>query len=253
MWIPLALAVLGALQANTLEQPVLLPGEAWSFGASEEALLCERAEYLSLPGSLQGLRLPVLQLAYAGGLWQPCDAARPLVHVRHYADEAGLPGELLREALVTTVLVPQGIFYRNDLELKLLELDLPWRNLSSGWFSIEGMGDGTCQLMWGEGTGGDGYSCVRREGSWRTIPSDLGLQASWVDLPQPQLQIQRLSDGRIELDWSPFNPELDYKVEFSPDAQNWNLLETVAQPPLLLDPEQLSPGPHLYRVRSLLP
>jgi hypothetical protein len=253
MWIPLTLAVLGALQANMLEQPVFSPGEVWSFGASEQSLLCERADYLSLPGSLQSLQLSVLQMAYAGGLWQPCEEARPLVHVCHYADNGGLPGELLREALVPAELTPQGIFYRNDLELQLLELDLPWRNLSSGWFSIEGMGDGSCQLMWGEGSGGDGYSCVRREGIWRTIPSDLALRASWVDLPSPSLQIQSLADGRMELAWSPSSPDFDYLVEYSPDGSGWSLLQTVNQSPLILDPEQVAPGVHLFRVRCLLP
>lgn len=92
-----------------------------------------------------------------------CTRAADDTYVRLYTDNAGEPGTMVHDEVVSTPGIDEGVFYEETGELfSLVRYDITLAapvDLASGWISVGPMGDDPCEPYWiSARSGGDGVS-----------------------------------------------------------------------------------------------
>jgi hypothetical protein len=222
------------------EQPLIPADGPWSFGNSELSRGYWRAERVQLPAPATVLAFSVLQLTRpgGGGAWQPCAEDPQPLELRIHAVDGLHPGPLLESRQLLAQATLEDTRYGNGWPTLRLEIPLdPPLEAGSVWLALSGSGDPDCMLLWGAGSGGDGFSRVDRGLGWELVPYDLNLELSTPTCEAPQQLALQWFGSWISLQWAAVPEAVDYRVEQAPEmigpwtvlghsqgATRWNLL-----------------------------
>ncbi|MCH2147375.1 MAG: hypothetical protein MK073_06125, partial [Phycisphaerales bacterium] len=157
-----------------------MPGsEDWFAGTSAsdaiQGIDYKRSEFIDVE-SISTLRVFGIQLRFDAKEyeWYTCDADFTF-NVRNYADDEGLPGDLIEEHLdIYATKIETGILYGGVYELIQWEIELPLVNVEH--LSVQSASEGLdCWFLWMNSSDGDSTSSRFSNGKWNAEPYDLSI------------------------------------------------------------------------------
>jgi hypothetical protein len=142
-----------SLYSQPRDQP-----NAFTAYVSEAGAFQRWDNFNGVAGAIDGVVWFGLDMFFSGSGFFECEEFDPTFQISFHEDQGNLPGPAVCTYTLLAKRMPTGISYQGA-ELNRYEVTLPTSCvITSGWISIAGLGDPSCQFLWMSASGGDQYS-----------------------------------------------------------------------------------------------